>query len=388
MKRICFLVIVLLLSMISVYASDSVVTITDIDTWNHPVKLVLSDYGVNVTKVEFLSNKTYPVIYCNFPAYSALQEKETFEQMLVEVLKSNGYWSYKLVSDKYEVNVEGDINDKKYIKISYKNMDKYFKMFPNAENIKINLEQATKLMTNEFGESHETELIEEGNYKVSIINAIDGVIEYDNNYYYSVHTYESHYDHTATLGWALIDAIDGSIYYDNLDDTATLVNDSKKSIVLNSLNDGTVYKLLNSSLASYKYSYLWQYNKKTKELQKVDLNGLKIVANIKLSETFIKGDVISVDEPGIYSGESVSTNTVVVATKDKEQFNIYKSINESDNFKWYLDINSLKSVYKELTDVAYFKGEYTYELSINYGKIMIEFINDSSDGWIDLSNNK
>lgn len=374
---------VLFIGFTNVYATDTTLTITDIDTWNHPVKSVLSDYGINVTKVELLNNETYPVIYCNFPAYSALQEKETFEQMLAEVLKSNGYWSYKLISDKYAVDVKGNVKDKKYIEISYENMEKYFKAFPTVQNMKINFEQAGKLMTDEFGDSHETGLTEEENYRVSIINAIEGIIEYNDKYYYNVHTYESHYDHTATLGWALIDANDGSIYYDNLvDDRATPADNRKKPILLSSLNDGAVYKLLDSTLISDKQAYLWQYNKKTGEVQKVDLNGLKIVANIKLSNTLIKGEIISVAEVDGSQGGNVSSNTLVIAAKDKDQYNIYKSINENDKFKWYLDVNSLKSVYEELNDVAYSKGEYTYTLSINYGKIKIEFSNDSSAGWL------
>ena len=380
---------VLFISFINVYATDTALTITDIDTWNHPIKSVLSNYGITVTKVELLNNNTYPVIYCNFPAYSALQEKETFEHMLAEVLKSNGYWSYKLVSDKYAVDVKGNVENKKYIEISYENMGKYFKAFPEVQNIKINFEQAEKLMTYEFGESHETGLTEEGNYRVSIINAIEGIIEYNDKYYYNVHTYESHYDHTATLGWALIDATDGSIYYDNLiDNRATPADNRKTPILLSSLNDGAVYKLLDSTLISDKQAYLWQYNKKTGEVQKVDLNGLKTVVNIKLSDTFIKGEIISIVEVGSSQGGNASSNTLVIATKDKDQYNIYKSVKENDKFKWYLDVNSLKSVYEELNDVAYFKGEYTYTLSINYGKIKIEFSNDSSAGWLDLSNKK
>ena len=63
---------VLFISFINVYATDTALTITDIDTWNHPIKSVLSAYGITVTKVELLNNNTYPVIYCNFPVYSAL----------------------------------------------------------------------------------------------------------------------------------------------------------------------------------------------------------------------------------------------------------------------------------------------------------------------------
>ena len=380
MKRLFSLVLIFLimLNSITVFSANST-SITDIDNWNHPVKSVFLSYGINVTKVELLNNRTYPIFYCNFPTFSGLQEKEIFKKMLKDTLIANGYWSYKLVSNLFEVEIEGNPRDKKFIKITYKNIDNYFKEFAKADNIKINYEQAKKLMIKHFGPEVQKVGLEADNYEVSIVNYIENIAEYNNKFYYTIHTLESHYDHSTTLGWALIDAYDGSIYYNRLDNVGIPVDESKKPIKLVLSDDRSIYKLLESSLSSEKEPYLWQYNKKNKELQKINL-----IRVIKLSETLIKGqllDLIELDDQDV----NISTNTLVVATKEKDKYNIYKSITEDDKFRWYLDINSLKSVFKELRDVLYYDNEYgIYALSINGGKIKIEFSNNSKDGWIDL----
>ncbi len=384
MKRFCFLMIIFLImfNSLAVYGEDNII-ITDINHWSHPVKAIFAGYGIHLTKVELINNKTYPIFYCNFPASSGLQEKETFEKMVKDTLKANGYWSYKLVSNLFEVEVKGNPKDKQYIEISYQNIDKYFKKFAKADNIKISYEQAKKIMIKQFGpEAQETGLVEEDHYEVLRMNCIDSIVEYNEKYYYSVHSLESHYDHSATLGWALIDAYDGSVYYDRQEGIAVPADKNQKPFELIALNDGTTYKLLSSSLSS-PAKYLWQYHKKNKELQKVDLNTLKIVRSIKLSETFIQGDLISFTEWDD-QGKNAFPSTLVVAAKEKGKYAIYKSITENDQFRWCLD-TAKKPVFKELRDVLYFRRDNVYILSMNGGDIKIEFSNNSQDGWVDLS---
>ncbi len=384
MKRFCFPVMIFLIMFCSlaVYGADNT-TITDINHWDHPVKAIFTGYGIRLTKVELINNKTYPIFYCNFPGSSGLQEKETFEKMVKDTLKANGYWSYKLVCNLFEVEVKGNPKDKQYIEVSYQNIDKYFKQFAKADNLKINYEQAKRIMIKQFGpEAHKTGLIEEGHYEVTIVNFIDSIVEYNNKYYYSVHSLESHYDHSATLGWALIDADDGGVYYDHQEGVAVPADKIRKPIEMIGLDDGTTYKMLSSSLSS-PVNYLWQYHKKNKELQKVDLNTLKIVRSIKLSETFIQGDILSFTEFNDQE-KNASPSTLVVAAREKGKYAIYKSMTENDRFRWCLDPTK-KPAFKELQEVLYFKRDNVYILSMNGGDIQIEFSNNSQDGWSDLS---
>lgn len=84
--------------------SDAVVTITDIKSWNHPVKKVLDENKVKISKVELKNNKKLPIFFVKFPYDpSSSQTKSYFDTLFFDVLNANGKWDYEFYDEDDEL---------------------------------------------------------------------------------------------------------------------------------------------------------------------------------------------------------------------------------------------------------------------------------------------
>jgi hypothetical protein len=92
--------------------SDHKVLISDISSWNHPVKDVFNNYNIKICKIELLNNKKFPVFYIEFdPVYKLeSQNAKYFDVLLKKVASANGYWNFKVIDEKNKIvfNVECD----------------------------------------------------------------------------------------------------------------------------------------------------------------------------------------------------------------------------------------------------------------------------------------
>lgn len=84
--------------------SSDVVVISDIDNWEHPVKNVLKDKGIPISKLELIENRTYPTFYVTLS--EEIVRKEAIEDLIEEVAKANGFWDYSFVDESNNIKIE------------------------------------------------------------------------------------------------------------------------------------------------------------------------------------------------------------------------------------------------------------------------------------------
>ena len=83
------------------------IAITDIASWKHPVKEVLTRHKVQLSKVNLTKNNKYPVFYVTLPYDPQSSEtSEYFNQLYAEVLEANGWWSYAFHDEQDQIQIE------------------------------------------------------------------------------------------------------------------------------------------------------------------------------------------------------------------------------------------------------------------------------------------
>ena len=81
--------------------------ITDIAAWKHPVKEILINNKVKLTKILLLDNKKYPVFYVKLPYDPQSSETNSyFYQLYAEILEANAWWSYALHVEQDQIQIE------------------------------------------------------------------------------------------------------------------------------------------------------------------------------------------------------------------------------------------------------------------------------------------
>ena len=81
-------------------------TITDINAWNHPVKYVFKNANIQVEKVDFKNNKTYPIFYVNLTKNIDSDNKIYYTNLINQVATANGYWDYEIIDTQKNVNIK------------------------------------------------------------------------------------------------------------------------------------------------------------------------------------------------------------------------------------------------------------------------------------------
>lgn len=103
-------------------------TITDINSWNHPVKYVFKNAGIQVTKVEFKNNKTYPIFYVKLINNLNDSNKTYYKNLITQIATANGYWDYEIIDSTKNVDlkVTCDKNSKTVQQVLYNGSSSYF----------------------------------------------------------------------------------------------------------------------------------------------------------------------------------------------------------------------------------------------------------------------
>jgi hypothetical protein len=81
-------------------------TITDITSWNHPVKYVFKNASVDVEKVIFKNNKTYPIFYVKLSKNLDDTNKIYYNNLINQVATANGYWDYEIIDQARNVDIK------------------------------------------------------------------------------------------------------------------------------------------------------------------------------------------------------------------------------------------------------------------------------------------
>ncbi len=86
--------------------NDNSDTLTDLTSWNHPVKYVFKNANVNVTKVVFKNNKTFPIFYVNLTKNLDDNNKIYYKNLIKQVATANGYWDYEIIDQTKNIDIK------------------------------------------------------------------------------------------------------------------------------------------------------------------------------------------------------------------------------------------------------------------------------------------
>jgi hypothetical protein len=186
--------------------NDTIVVISDIASWEHPVKDILVGKNIKVLKVELLRNKTYPIFYLEIaPIYEFnSQFAEYFDILLHEIAKANGYWDFRVVDVKKGLKFEVECDKKnKLINDIIANGKRGLlkEMIDYNETVVKNFELAMDYLEKNVPEIAEfrERVRRASNGEVKVIMRLDGVPDKysDDEYheYYCIYVGEDHPDH-------------------------------------------------------------------------------------------------------------------------------------------------------------------------------------------------
>ncbi|MDF2505689.1 hypothetical protein [Clostridium sp.] len=110
------------------YSNDNLNTIVDIDEWNHPVKYVFKNANIQVKKVEFKNNKTYPIFYVSLSKNIDTNNKTYYKNLIKQIATANGYWDYEIIdtNKNLDIKVICDKSKKDLKQIIYNKDNSYF----------------------------------------------------------------------------------------------------------------------------------------------------------------------------------------------------------------------------------------------------------------------
>ncbi|MDQ2087086.1 hypothetical protein RBH29_11685 [Herbivorax sp. ANBcel31] len=83
---------------------SDITIIDDIVNWDHPVKDVLEDKNIPISKLELTENKTYPTFYVKLP--TEIIHKEAIGSLIEPIAQANGFWNYSLVDESNNIKIE------------------------------------------------------------------------------------------------------------------------------------------------------------------------------------------------------------------------------------------------------------------------------------------
>ncbi len=138
---------------------DKPFTITDIAAWKHPIKKVLEDSGITITKMELYKDKTYPVIYFESEWGLNADTRSEYISMLYAAAKANGYWSFELNNHNMdriiEVICNPEHNGIKKIRVNGEDLIDAAEGEPEGENQLASEDEAIQYLLNQVQEIKE-----------------------------------------------------------------------------------------------------------------------------------------------------------------------------------------------------------------------------------------
>jgi predicted small lipoprotein YifL len=217
--------------------NDNSDTITDIASWNHPVKYVFNNANITVIKVAFKNNKTYPIFYVNL-SKDLNDENETYYKNLVnQVATANGYWDYEIIDENKNVDIKVtcDRNNGKVNDATNNGNDAYFTNANSNEETNIDNEMVQYLEDNVSEVKSFIQLLQSNN------NGVKGIVYVErepdpnssNTYlknYYGMYVGESYPDHNVNIyRFAINKDTKEILYYDVVNDKYESLSDWRNS---------------------------------------------------------------------------------------------------------------------------------------------------------------
>ncbi|AJA46180.1 hypothetical protein CPAST_c00550 [Clostridium pasteurianum DSM 525 = ATCC 6013] len=213
-------------------------TITDINNWSHPVKYVFNNANIQIQKVEFKENKTYPIFYVNLTKNIDSENKTYYKNLISQIAIANGYWNYEIIDTKKDVDIKVTCDRSKSIlkEIIYNKDSNYFvesnedkKVINNTDDEFINY------LINNVGEVKSFVNSLKNNKNVNSIIYVERYPDENskNSYirdYYGIYVGEEHTDHNVNIYRFAINKDSKEIlYYDVINDKYETLNEWRKN---------------------------------------------------------------------------------------------------------------------------------------------------------------
>lgn len=111
-------------------------TISDISVWNHPVKYVFKNANIQIEKVDFKNNKTYPIFYVDLTKNIDSNNETYYKNLIKQLATANGYWDYEIIDAKKDVDIKVICDKSKGTvkQILYNKDNNYFAESQNDKN--------------------------------------------------------------------------------------------------------------------------------------------------------------------------------------------------------------------------------------------------------------
>lgn len=213
-------------------------TITDIKAWNHPVKYVFKNANIQVEKVDFKNNKTYPIFYVNLTKNIDLDNKIYYTNLINQVATANGYWDYEILDTKKNVDIKVacDRSTRTIKQIIYNKDSNYF---VESQSYKSNIndidnELSNYLINNVSEVKSFIDSLKNNNNAKGIVYVERYPDKNSSNIYirdyYGLYVGEEHPDHNVNIyRFAINKDTKEILYYDVVDDKYESLSDWRKN---------------------------------------------------------------------------------------------------------------------------------------------------------------
>lgn len=217
--------------------NDKSDVITDINSWNHPVKYVFKNANIDIQKVGFKNDKTYPIFYVSLTKNLDDENKIYYKNLVNQIATANGYWDYEIIDENKNIDIKVvcDRNNRTVTGVTNNGSSNYFTV-TDTNDVKNTDDQITEYLKDNVSEVKSfIQALEGNNSGVKAIVYVEREPDPNSNNvylknYYGIYVGESHQDHNVNVyRFAINKDTKEILYYDVVNDKYESLSDWRKS---------------------------------------------------------------------------------------------------------------------------------------------------------------
>ncbi|KHD34905.1 hypothetical protein NL50_15740 [Clostridium acetobutylicum] len=197
--------------------------ISNISSWNHPVKNIFEREAIKINKVVLQNNKTYPVFYVTLSKELNAENKAYYTKLMKEIALANGYWDYEVIDSSKGADIKVKCKNKNAIESITYNKDSSYFTVSSAQVLSKEQELVNYLTSNvsevkSFVDVHANNTTSKASIYVERYPDETSTNTYEKSYYI-IYVGEAFSDHTVnTYRFAINKDTNEILYYDTAND--------------------------------------------------------------------------------------------------------------------------------------------------------------------------